>query len=65
MEELEYRITFGKNSYWISKSELDTYLEERRKPDADLIELRNGSMYFPVKFEGVVHRSALKNSELA
>jgi len=63
MDKREFKITIGIRSYWITKEEMEKYMTERTKPGAEYVALRDHMMILPVKFQDIVHRSVIEDSE--
>ncbi len=63
MDKREFKITIGIRSYWITQEELNKYMVERVQPGVEYVSLRNGLLFLPVKFQDVVHRSVIEDSE--
>ncbi len=63
MDKREFKITIGIRSYWISQEELNKYMVERVQPGVEYVSLRNGLMVLPIKFQDIVHRSVIEDSE--
>ncbi len=63
MDKREFKITIGIRSYWITKEELNKYMVERVQPGVEYVSLRNGLMLLPIKFQDIVHRSVIEDSE--
>lgn len=63
MDPREFKITIGIRSYWITREERDKYLTDREKPGVEYVALRDGLMLLPVKYQELVHRSVIEDSE--
>ncbi len=63
MDKREFKITIGIRSYWITQEELNKYMAERVQPGVEYVSLRNGLMVLPIKFQDIVHRSVIEDSE--
>ena len=63
MNEREYRITVGSATYWITEEERDQYLKKRAQLGVDYVALREGHLVVPAKFDDIVHRSIIEESE--
>ena len=63
MDKREFKITIGIRSYWITQEELNKYMTERVQPGVEYVSLRNGLMFLPIKFQDLVHRSVIEDSE--
>jgi hypothetical protein len=63
MDKREFKITIGIRSYWITRDELEKYMNERNKNGVEYVTLRNGLMILPVKFQDIVHRTVIEDSE--
>ena len=62
MNEREYRITVGAATYWITEEERDQYLTKRAQLGVDYVALREGQLVVPAKFEDIVHKSVIEES---
>ena len=63
MDRREFKITIGIRSYWITQEELNKYMAERVQPGVEYVVLRDGLLILPIKFQEVVHRSVIADSE--